>query len=497
MAAPPPSYESVVGWSAAASPIIPRAKTSRPEVLGSSMHAMPDDTLAGGQVHKFQVSITDPVKHGDALMGYTLYRVTTQTTMPEYPSTSGSYVLRRYSDFEWLHLAVRNKLPGCIPPPLPEKIASGRFEQEFVEQRMSDLGRFINKMANNPLVQPLPELTAFLTETSAAVWDNRAAWYEKGTVAKVMSSMSSWFNQMSVTAEGAYFSKGIQTVIKAEDPEYLDVVDYFVNLEGRLMLMRDNVARLSRAYMSLGALWGEFGAQAVAVGATEEASGMSGMGGGDSEASQGGQVNSRLSHAFLQLGDAAESLHAPWVKSTKGMMQLLIGRICEYLLVVGAVKEAIDERANALIEYQSACCVYDDKVQAMARLVQKAAGQRLPSAAPSREVATHELDVANAAAKRDDAKHRYDSICERMKVELPRIYAGLSVDLNEAFGNFLAVHSQLSTQTAAAWNAVQPGCGTVHMLPNVKPVLQTDDTLTSDTLSASYHSGLTAMGYTQ
>jgi hypothetical protein len=116
-------------------------------------------------------------------------------------------------------------------------------------------------------------------------------------VAKVMSSMSSWFNQvrltlswlswlsapmlptstlmsqlsspaldmiqcgslsqMSVTAEGAYFSKGIQTVIKAEDPEYLDVVDYFVNLEGRLMLMRDNVARLSRAYMSLGALWGE------------------------------------------------------------------------------------------------------------------------------------------------------------------------------------------------------------------------------------------------
>lgn len=85
---------------------------------------------------------------------------------------------------------------------------------------------------------------------------------------------------------------------------------------------------------------------------------------------------------------------------------------------VGAVKEAIDERANALIEYQSACCVYDDKVQAMARLVQKAAGQRLPTAAPSREVATHELDVANAAAKRDDAKHRYDSICGRMKVRV-------------------------------------------------------------------------------
>jgi hypothetical protein len=64
-----------------------------------------------GQTHTFVVSVTDPVKHGDALMGYTLYRVSTQTSMPDYPSTSGSYVLRRYSDFEWLHLAVRR----CVP----------------------------------------------------------------------------------------------------------------------------------------------------------------------------------------------------------------------------------------------------------------------------------------------------------------------------------------------------------------------------------------------
>jgi hypothetical protein len=73
-------------------------------------------------VHKFQVSITDPVKHGDALMGYTLYRVTTQTTMPEYPSTSGSYVLRRYSDFEWLHLAVRKCVVCFAPLPLAHSL---------------------------------------------------------------------------------------------------------------------------------------------------------------------------------------------------------------------------------------------------------------------------------------------------------------------------------------------------------------------------------------
>jgi hypothetical protein len=67
MAAPPSSYESVVGWSAAASPIIPRAKTSRPEVLGSSMHAMPDDTLAGRPLHWWVVAVCVAPREPQAL----------------------------------------------------------------------------------------------------------------------------------------------------------------------------------------------------------------------------------------------------------------------------------------------------------------------------------------------------------------------------------------------------------------------------------------------
>jgi hypothetical protein len=79
------------------------------------------------------------------------------------------------------------------------------------------------------------------------------------------------------------------------------------------------------------------------------------------------------------------------------------------------------------------------------------------------------VDPSNTRAVGGGGDARYDSICERMKVELPRIYAGLSVDLNEAFGNFLAVHSQLSTQTAAAWNAVQvrtPLCESTPTAPH-------------------------------
>jgi hypothetical protein len=111
--------------------------------------------------------------------------------------------------------------------------------------------------------------------------------------------------------------------------------------------------------MTLGALWGEFGAQAVAVGATEEESGLPGgaegaasAGAGEGAAASGkGKVNSQLSHAFLQLGDAAESLRAPWVKNTKGMMQMLISRICEYLLVVRFTPPPFEQQRSESREY--------------------------------------------------------------------------------------------------------------------------------------------------
>ena len=72
----------------------------------------------------------------------------------------------------------------------------------------------------------------FLTEGDAGVWDERASWYETGTVGSMVNSMSSWFSSLGVSAEGAYYNKGTSTMMEAEDPEYLEVVDYFMGLEG-------------------------------------------------------------------------------------------------------------------------------------------------------------------------------------------------------------------------------------------------------------------------
>eukprot|EP00959_Pyramimonas_sp_CCMP1952_P169840 3548428-Pyramimonas_sp.AAC.1 len=49
----------------------------------------------------------------------------------------------------------------------------------------------------------------------------------------MVHSMSNWFNSLGVSAEGAYYNKGTKTMMEAEDPEYLEVVDYFMGLEGK------------------------------------------------------------------------------------------------------------------------------------------------------------------------------------------------------------------------------------------------------------------------
>lgn len=70
------------------------------------------------------------------------------------------------------------------------------------------------------------------------------------------------------------------------------------------------------------------------------------------------------------------------------------------------------------------------------------------------QVRTHESEVAAAAARRDDSKHRYDAICLRMKTELPLTYATMTKDINEAFDTFLETHAKLASQTARVWDQV-------------------------------------------
>lgn len=49
-----------------------------------------------------------------------------QTNLPEYQGPE-KIVIRRYSDFVWLHDRLFEKYKGIFIPPLPEKNAVGKY----------------------------------------------------------------------------------------------------------------------------------------------------------------------------------------------------------------------------------------------------------------------------------------------------------------------------------------------------------------------------------
>lgn len=90
-----------------------------------------------------------------------------QTTRIEFEKPD--YVVRRrYSDFEWLRQQLALVYPTHIVPPLPEKHSLfeqiDRYDREFIMCRMQLLHRFLNRVADHPVLSCDKKYKAFLTE---------------------------------------------------------------------------------------------------------------------------------------------------------------------------------------------------------------------------------------------------------------------------------------------------------------------------------------------
>ncbi|KAJ3330581.1 Vacuolar protein sorting-associated protein 5 [Blyttiomyces sp. JEL0837] len=114
------------------------------------------------ELFSFEVNISDPQKVGaDLINAHVIYKVKTKTNAPQYRNPEFS-VQRRYRDFLWLHNQLTDKYPGAIIPPVPEKHAIGRFQDDFVESRRAALERCVRKITTHPVLQTDDDVRMFL-----------------------------------------------------------------------------------------------------------------------------------------------------------------------------------------------------------------------------------------------------------------------------------------------------------------------------------------------
>nr|XP_011414474.2 sorting nexin-33 isoform X4 [Crassostrea gigas] len=115
----------------------------------------------------YTCAIKSPKKESKlkGLKSYIAYQLT--------PSFSNIQVSRRYKHFDWLHERLEAKFT-CIPiPPLPDKALSGRYEDDFVSERMRQLQLWVDRMVRHPVISQSEVFNHFLTctdEKGLAKW---------------------------------------------------------------------------------------------------------------------------------------------------------------------------------------------------------------------------------------------------------------------------------------------------------------------------------------
>ena len=122
------------------------------------------------------ITVTDPVKVNDGTGEFTRFKISTETTFPEYRQRTFS-VCRRYTQFSDLRGILKEKLsanPKAIKfgdlPALPGNTltslftSAGRFEPEFVEKRRQALEEWINVVAHHSFFRFEAVLHSFLQD---------------------------------------------------------------------------------------------------------------------------------------------------------------------------------------------------------------------------------------------------------------------------------------------------------------------------------------------
>ncbi|XP_075040111.1 sorting nexin-18 [Mixophyes fleayi] len=114
--------------------------------------------------YPFYCTIDEPTKQTKfkGMKSYISYRL--------LPSHSGLQVHRRYKHFDWLYARLLEKFPVVSVPRIPEKQATGRFEEDFISKRRKGLVWWMDHMCSHPVLSRCDAFQHFLTCTDEKAW---------------------------------------------------------------------------------------------------------------------------------------------------------------------------------------------------------------------------------------------------------------------------------------------------------------------------------------
>ncbi|XP_010271611.1 PREDICTED: sorting nexin 1-like isoform X3 [Nelumbo nucifera] len=368
------------------------------------------------------VSVTDPAKLGNGVQSYISYRVITRTNLPEYQGPE-KIVIRRYSDFIWLHDRLFEKYKGIFIPPLPEKnaVEKFRFSAEFIEMRRQALDIFVNRIALHPQLQQSEDLKTFLQVDEETM--ERARSQETGIFKKKPADFMQIFKDVQSKVSDAVLGK--EKPVEESNPEYEKLKNYIFELEEDLAEAQKHAFRLVKRHKELGQSLSDFGKAIKLLGACE---------------------GNSLGKAFSELGSKSEMLSIKLQKEAHNLLMKFAEPLKDYVRAVQSIKATMAERATAFKhQYELAETIKLKEINLDKLMLIR-----------SDKVGEAEIEYRELKVEGEEATKKYEMIVQLMNEEIVRFQEQKTWDVGVAFHELAKGQAQLANEIADAWRSLLP-----------------------------------------
>ncbi|ETW01456.1 hypothetical protein H310_06970 [Aphanomyces invadans] len=418
------------------------AHASLPPPAPSSASSAPPSSSSSARYEATEyihIEVGEPVKQGEGMHAYISYKITTTTDRRQFQKSQFS-VIRRFSDFVWLHASLCAHYAGVVVPPLPEKLLVGRFSPEFVESRRRALHLFLCRCGAHPEIQHSVHLTTFLEASDDALAQFKADKAKGGSATSGGSSSSGGsgggglglFQYVSDTVASISSTLTSTTFLDKlktnADVQVEDISAYMDALEPIIQGLAKHAHGLTKRAREIADGLFEYGVALTLLGESEE--------------------NESLQTALRYVGSCADALSVLAAEHAEKEVLLFEEPMVDYIRLVGAVKAALVKRNEVRQVYHATVADLDAKKATLAKL--QAKGSSLD------KVQSAESDVSKAQHRVDDAKLEHDIVTERVVREVDRFKQDKLNDFKRIVLDYVELQIEYNTKVEAKWASVVP-----------------------------------------
>lgn len=412
-----------------------------PAQLKAEPDAMADGGDGGGVPgSRISVMVTDPKKEQEGINAYVSYKVVTRSDMPGFAPEK--FVIRRYSDFVWLHGQLELEVPGAIVPPLPEKAVVGRFTPEFIEGRRRALEKFVVRACKRPelvkakcvqLFLQVDDLAVSKTEQKAAAAATKQA---NSAAAGGKAGFFGWFEEKASDAVSTLqvtLAESGSAIKSRADQRIEEIVTYINNLEVQMANVAKHTSGLMKRNRDLANGLFEFGLSFTLLAQTE---------------------TDQLAGALTHLGHTADQLSLLVAQQAERESIAFEEPIHDYIRMLSAVKSALAARTRAKNELAAAQAALEAKKAACAKLV----GQ------PGKEdkVAAAEAAVEAAQAAVDRTRDMFEEVSARVVTEMDHFKREKAGEMQALILDYAQMQIAYNQRLEQQWQQLVPKLEALH-----------------------------------